>query len=100
MHVISRKRLREFWEFHPEAQKSLQKWYATVRHATWKSFADVRATFNSVDLYHRCHIFNVSGNKYRIIAAVHYNIGRIYIREVLTHAEYDKGKWKPDCRAD
>jgi mRNA interferase HigB len=100
MHVISRKRLREFGGIHSKAQESLQKWYVTVRHATWKSFAVIRETFNSVDLYQRCYVCNVSGNKYRIIAAVHYNIGKVYIRKVLTHAEYDKGKWKPDCAAD
>lgn len=100
MRVISKKQLRGFWEFHPEAEESLQKWYSTVRYATWHSFSDVRTTFNSVDLYRRCHIFNVGGNKYRIITAIHYNTARVYIRYVLTHAEYDKGKWKSDCEID
>jgi mRNA interferase HigB len=90
----------EFWEIHPEARPSLEEWYHAVRRVTWENFADVRATFNSVDVYQRCHIFNVGGNKYRVIAAIHFNTHKVFIRQVLTHAEYDKGKWKSECQSD
>jgi mRNA interferase HigB len=99
MHVISRKALREFWGQRPDAEQSLRRWYTVVRHATWRSFADVRATFRSADQVGRCIVFNVSGNRYRIIAAVHYNRGRVYLRGVLTHREYMQGGWKADCGA-
>lgn len=54
--------------------------------------------FASADQYHRVVIFNVGGNKYRVIAAVHYNRRKVYIRHVLTHAEYSRGDWKADCQ--
>jgi mRNA interferase HigB len=97
MHVISRRKLREFWDVHPEAEPSLRKWHKTVVSSDWDSFVEARQTFPSVDRYQRCHIFNVGGNKYRIIAAVHYNRRKVYVRHVLTHAEYSRGAWKDEC---
>ena len=96
MHVISRKRLREFWTAHPRARQPLDDWYRLTRQAEWKSFDDVRALFATADRYRRFVIFNTGGNKYRLIAAIHYNTGRVYIRHVLTHAEYDRGDWKDE----
>lgn len=97
MHVISRKALRAFWARYPEAEAALRRWHQVVESATWNNFADVRGTFASADAYERCIVFNVGGNKYRIIAAVHYNRRKVYLRQVLTHAEYDRGAWKTDC---
>lgn len=97
MHVISKRRISEFCERHPEAETALLRWYQIVRKQTWNSFADVRAMFRSADQYHHCLVFNVGGNKYRIIAAIHYNTHRIYIRHVLTHADYDQDSWKAEC---
>ena len=81
----------------------MQGWYKTVRKERWADFASVRRTFGNADLAGRCVVFNIGGNKYRLIAAVHYQKrdkdgkiieGRVYIRNVLTHREYDKGAWK------
>jgi mRNA interferase HigB len=94
MHVISRKKLREFWENHPRARSSLEAWYQVAKHAEWQNFAEVRESFNSVDQVGRFVVFDIGGNKYRLIAAVHFNRGKLYVRHVLTHAEYDTGKWK------
>ncbi len=99
MHVISQRALREFWKLHPEAEGPLRRWYQTVNSATWDSFADIRRTFATADAYKRCVIFNVGGNKYRVIAAVHCNRHKVYIRQVLTHAQYDRGNWKADCES-
>ena len=94
MHVISKKKLREFWQEHPRAQAPLEQWYQVVRNAVWESFADVRQTFNSADQVDRFTVFNIGGNKYRLIAVIHFNRGKLYVRHVLTHTEYDEGKWK------
>lgn len=96
MHVISQKALRAFWIRHPEAETALRRWHQVVESATWTSFADLRGTFASADAYGRCVVFNVGGNKYRIIAAIHYNRSKVYLRHILTHAEYDRGAWKAD----
>ncbi|MCX7424408.1 MAG: type II toxin-antitoxin system HigB family toxin [Planctomycetia bacterium] len=99
MHVISKKKLREFWEDHPEAEEPLRAWYRIVEKAAWESFADVRATFPSADLVghldegHRI-VFNIGGNKYRLVVVAFFEFGRVYVRHVLTHAEYDRGGWK------
>ena len=94
MHVISKKKLREFWEHYPKAKASLEAWFQVAKRAEWESFADVRRAFNSADRVGRFVVFNIAGNKYRLIAAIHFNRGKLYIRHVLTHAEYDEGKWK------
>ena len=94
MHVISRKKLREFWTKHSQARDPLETWYRVVKHAEWDSFADVRLTFNSADAVGRFVVFNIAGNNYRLISAIHYNRRKLFVRHVLTHREYDLGKWK------
>ncbi len=96
MHVISRKKLREFWESHPQAECPLRAWLRVVRQARWKNFADVRANYAHADQVGKLTVFNLGGNKFRLIAAIHYNLGRIYVRHVLTHRDYDQGQWKDD----
>lgn len=96
MRIISKKKLREFWERHPKARSPLEEWYQITKPMTWGKFADVRATFKKADSVGRFVIFDIGGNKYRLIAVVHYNRDRLYVRHVLTHAEYDEGKWKDD----
>ena len=94
MHVISRKKLREFWELHPKARPPLEAWFQIAKRAEWKSFAEVRQTFPKADRVGRFVVFDIGGNKYRLIVAIHFNRGKLYVRHVLTHAEYDEGKWK------
>ena len=94
MHVISRRRLREFWSIHPPARRPLEAWYKLVRKAEWKSFHDVKAAFPHVDQYEGVVIFDVGGNKFRLIAAIHYNRKKVFVLRVLTHAEYSRGNWK------
>ena len=96
MHVISKKKLREFWEENPKAKSPLQAWYQIAKHAEWQNFAEVRESFNSADMVGNFVVFNIGGNKYRLIAVVHFNRGKLFVRHVLTHAEYDEGKWKDD----
>lgn len=94
MHVITRKRLNEFAETHPDAKSSLARWYAIVRKSRFQNFARLRETFSQADQVGKFTVFNIGGNKVRLIAAVHYNRNKIYIRHVLTHDQYDAGKWR------
>ena len=94
MHVITRKRLNEFAAKHPGAKSSLAHWYQIMRKGRFANFARLRETFPHADQVGKFTVFNVGGNKARLIAAVHYNRNKIYIRHVLTHREYDTGKWK------
>jgi len=94
MHVITRKRLNEFAEKFAEAKPLLARWYAIMRKSRFANFVQLRETFPHADQVGKFTVFNIGGNKVRLIAAVHYNKNRIYIRHVLTHQEYDTGKWK------
>ena len=94
MHVITRKRLNEFAEQYPEAKTALARWYSLAKHNDFSNFAELRARFPSADQVGKLTVFNIGGNRVRLIAAIHYNRQKIYIRAVLTHAEYDEGKWK------
>ncbi len=94
MHVISRRRLREFWTAHPDAEDPLKAWFSDAKKAEWTSFGEVRRKHPSADKVERFTVFNVGGNKYRLIVVIHYNRGKVYVREILTHAEYNSEKWK------
>ena len=96
MHVISKKKLREFWGVHAKAKSPLETWYQVAKHAAWESFADLRKTFPTADRVGRFVVFDIGGNKYRLIAAIHFNRGKLFVRHVLTHAEYDERKWKDE----
>lgn len=91
MRVISRKTLREFWDRHPEAQQPLQAWFDDVKHADWKSPAEIKdANRNASFLANNRVVFNIKGNRYRLIVAVQYVHGILYIRFVGTHQDYDR----------
>jgi mRNA interferase HigB len=94
VHVISRKKLREFWALHPDAQIPLSHWFKVARQAEWKTFAGLRADFRSADHVGRFVVFNIGGNKYRLIAEVFYRDAVILVRHVLTHKDYSQGGWK------
>ena len=94
MHVITRKRLNEFAETHPETNTALANWYRNIKRNNFHSFAELRGVFPAADQVGNLTVFNIGGNKVRLIAAIHYNRGKVYIRAVLTHEEYDEGRWK------
>jgi len=94
MHVITRKRLNVFADKYPETRAALAHWYKVVKRYHFSSFAELRTHFPSADQVGKLTVFNIGGNKVRLIAAIHYNRRKLYIRAVLTHAEYDQGKWK------
>ncbi|HAT51560.1 MAG: type II toxin-antitoxin system HigB family toxin [Nitrospirae bacterium] len=95
MHIISRSTLIEFWKSHQDAAIPLQAWYRTMTHATFVNFSDLKATFGSADYVPpKFTVFNIGGNKYRLVAVIHDNRRKVYIRAVLTHAEYARDDWK------
>lgn len=99
MRVISLKRLREFWERHPDAEGALRAWYRVASAARWRSLQDARAAYPHADGVETENgetltVFNVCGNKYRLVVRIRYDFQLVNVRAVLTHAEYDKGWWK------
>ena len=94
MHVISRRALVEFWEKYPDCKHALARWYVIVDKSDFATLSELRCAFPSADLVDRWVVFNIGGNKSHLIAAIHFNRNRLYVRHVLTHQEYDKGNWK------
>jgi mRNA interferase HigB len=89
--IISRKKLREFWEQHADARQALQAWYEDARHATWKRPADIKDVYrNASFVANNRVVFNVKGNSYRLVVAIRYEQGIVFIRFVGTHQEFDR----------
>ncbi len=88
MHIISLKALRDFWEVWPDAKIPLQVWHSIVELGKFEDFNAFKVAFNSVDYAKGFTIFDIGGNKFRIIAAVHYNRQKLYVRYVFTHQQY------------
>ena len=93
MRLISNKALRDFAKMHPVAQAPLQGWRRVVEQGRYRNFAELKRAFNSVDKVGDYFVFNIAGNSYRLIAAIHFNTQILYVRSVMTHAEYDE--WMP-----
>ena len=97
--VVSLKPLREFWAQYPAAEQSLRQWYKTATHARWGSLQDVRQDYPHADGVRTgsgetLSVFNIGGNKYRLIVRIRYDYQLMNVRAVLTHEEYDRGKWR------
>jgi len=88
--ILSRKTLREFWEKHPDAEQPLQAWYHDVKHADWRSPANIKAVYRNASFVGQNRVvFNIKGNKYRLVVAVQYDFRIVFIRFIGTHKEYD-----------
>ena len=102
MRVISRSRLKAFWAEHPDAEKELTKWYAVVDSVIWRTPAAVKQAFGArvdfvqVDSGNTVAVFDIANNKYRLVAAIHYDFPRVFVLRVMTHKEYDRNKWKQE----
>ena len=94
MHVIAKPVLVEFWTKHPDAAHPLEAWYRSMRTEVFTNFTDLRETFSTADYVDGLTVFNICGNKYRLIASIHYNRHKVYIRAVLTHEDYNRDGWK------
>lgn len=94
MRIIKTSRLGEFIEDHADAKDALLVWKKLVESRNFKTLHDLRQTINSVDMVGKYHIFNIKGNDYRLITAVHYNTGLIFVRDFVSHAEYSKKSYQ------
>jgi mRNA interferase HigB len=94
MRIIKRGALEAFWQQHPDAEPSLESCYAVVRKADSKTPSELRQVYGNADFVGRRTVFNIAGNKYRLIARVNYRTQRVFVLNILTSAEYDKGTWK------
>ncbi|WP_036097073.1 type II toxin-antitoxin system HigB family toxin [Leptospira weilii] len=94
MHVISKRKITEFIEQYPKSRSSLELWYKVLSKTDFDNIPDLRNAFPSTDIVQNLFVFNISGNNFRLIAAIHFNRKKVYIRDILTHTEYDKVKWK------
>ncbi len=93
MRIIAKRTLRRFWEDrdHADARGPLLAWHAEARRATWQTPADIKAQFRSASILRsRRAVFNIAGNKYRLVVHVRYDLGRVYVRFVGTHRQYDE----------
>ena len=99
MRVIKPATLRGYWGKHRSARRPLEEWLVKAQAARWRSIDDVRKTYPHADAASVASgatvtIFNIKGNAYRLITAIHYNSGIIFIRDFMTHAQYSKSQWK------
>jgi mRNA interferase HigB len=96
MHIISRKKLRNFCKQHVDCCDALDDWYIIANKANWRNLVEVQAVYSQAEAVGNFTVFNIKGNKYRLIASIAYEKQVIYVKYVLTHAEYDKDNWKND----
>jgi mRNA interferase HigB len=94
MHIITQKHVWEAKKKYPETANSLDGWYRVIKRNEFANFAELKRTFNSVDKVGTLYVFDIGGNKLRLVANIHFNRKKIYIRYVMTHREYDKNHWK------
>jgi mRNA interferase HigB len=100
MRVTRTDRIEAFWTRHPDAETALLAWLAAVERADWKKPPDVYQTWRSADVAvpvpsgRKAAVFDIRGNKYRLVATIDYKLGIVNVITVMTHAEYDRNKWK------
>ena len=101
MRVISKARLKSFWELagRSDSEGPLRAWHKHVSSKTvaWHSWGDVKTVFANASLVGNCSVFNIGGNKYRLVARALYASQKVFILKVITHREYDENKWKAEC---
>ena len=101
MRVISKSRLRAFWELskHRDSEGPLRAWHTHVsnRSVAWRQWSDVKATFRTASHVGNCIVFNIGGNRYRLATRIFYVSQKVFVLRVMTHAEYDDGTWKYEC---
>jgi len=94
LHVISRKKLADFSLRHPDAEAALDVWYRVAKSSVWSNLQEVRQVYPHADAVGKWTVFNIRGNRYRLIAEIGYQSRIVFVRHILTHSEYDRGEWK------
>jgi mRNA interferase HigB len=90
MHVISKQALEAFWDRHPQARGPLAAWYRVISTGYFAHFLAIKKTFSTADYVRPVTVFDIGGNHFRLVSVIHYSRQTLYVREVLTHAEYDR----------
>ena len=91
MHVISRKTLLEFWLRYPDSEAALQAWFHEAGAASWRNSAELKAKYGGASIVNSERVvFNICGNKYRLIVRINYVSGALFVRFIGTHREYDQ----------
>ena len=91
MRIIAKSTLVAYYTKNPQSKTALEDWYEKTKAAEWKSYADMKQTFNSVDsVGNKRYVFNIKGNDYRLVVLVKFTVSHVLIRFVGTHSEYDK----------
>lgn len=96
MHLIAISKLREDISAYPDATIPIESWYNIIKKVSWKNLEEVRKTYRSAEAVGNFTVFNIKGNRYRLIVGIEYQTQTIYYKYFLTHAEYDKNYWKND----
>jgi mRNA interferase HigB len=101
MKIVKPARVHEYAKKHSRAATSLQYWLRITKNAKWRHFVDVRSTFSKADAVEvgsgkTVVVFNIAGDQFRLITAIHYNIQKVFVLRFMTHAEYSKDKWKEE----
>ncbi len=94
MHIISKKRLTDFYKIHPTAKSPLLQWFQEMRKGGFQNIEEIRSLYPHADKVGRRTVFNIAGNNYRLITRINYNTQKVFVISILTHAEYDKNQWK------
>jgi mRNA interferase HigB len=97
MDVLNIEALEKFKKKHNQARKPLDIFESLLKNGQFSSYNDLKKTFGSADLARKCTIFDISGNKYRVIAKINYELEIVTIKYIFTHAEYDKWSAKNEC---
>jgi mRNA interferase HigB len=95
--IISKKKLRDFWQVHSSAKKPLEAWFKRVSEADWTSYQDLTRDIPSADIVGDCVVFNILHNDYRLIARLRFPTHLVYVLKIMTHAEYDRTDWQTEC---
>ncbi|MEC9356945.1 MAG: type II toxin-antitoxin system HigB family toxin [Pseudomonadota bacterium] len=93
MHVIAKRTLRAFWARYPDAEEPLTRWHTTLEKASPKDFAELKTSFGSADWVSGYVVFDIGGNKYRLVADIVFRSQTVFVKHVMTHAEYNR--WEP-----
>ena len=96
MHLISIRALRKDAAIHADVAQAIEAWYAVAKKAKWEKLEDIRKIYRDAESVGNFTVSNIKGNKYRLIVGIDYDNGTIYYKYLLTHADYDKDKWKND----
>jgi mRNA interferase HigB len=95
MHIITHRRIQAAAHEHPACSGALDHWYRIAKQVQVMNFSQLRVLFPGVDKVGDLYVFTIDGNTLRLVAAIHFNRQKAFVRAVLTHAEYDQGGWKP-----